>query len=207
MKLPSAKKLHLVLSTRRIEALSDGVFAIVMTLLILSFNIIDPTGAELKQSISERISNQWPAFLHFVESFVILAYFWVKHHQQFHFINKSDQRILWLNLLGLMFICMIPFSTTIMTDYGNERIAALFFEGNMLAVGLIYYIKWVYATNKRRLVDKELDKSIIEFYKKINMLVPIISVAAIIVSIFYPRIGTELYFLLPAVPIVAFMRR
>ncbi|MBT3182372.1 MAG: DUF1211 domain-containing protein [Deltaproteobacteria bacterium] len=207
MRLPSAKKLHLVLSTRRIEALSDGVFAIVMTLLILSFNIIDPTSAELQQPLAERITSQWPAFLHFVESFVILAYFWVKHHQQFHFINKSDQRILWLNLAGLMFICMIPFSTTVMTDYGNDKIAALFFEGNMLAVGLIYHYEWIYATNKRRLVDKELDKSIIEFYKKINLLVPIISVVAIIVSIFYARLGTGLYFLLPAIPIFAFRRR
>ncbi len=191
------KKLHLELSTHRIEALSDGVFAIVMTILVLDFDILKPGGVMRGHALVEDIVSQWPVFLHFVESFVILSFFWTKHHQQFHFIEKTDRQFLWLNLFSLMFLCLIPFSTSLMSDFGDQSPAAIFFALNMLAVGAIYYFQWVYATSGCRLVHKDMDQMVVSFYKRMNLVIPALSVASIIVSFFIPRAGTFLYMMLP----------
>ena len=150
MPILSAKKLRLELSTSRIEALTDGVFAIAMTLLVLSFEIPSPMKGKGALELHQTLGNLWPDFLHYVESFLILAIFWVKNHQQFHFVRKSDHNLLWLSLTGLLFVCLIPFTTSLVSDYGNVPLAAIVFEANLMAAGLAYYFMWCYATSPSR---------------------------------------------------------
>lgn len=193
----SVKRLKLELSTARIEALTDGVFAIAMTLLVLNLGISTPQGGMSHEELQSTLGGLWPNFLHYVESFLILAIFWIKNHQQFHFIRRSDQKLLWLNLASLLFVCMLPFTTSLLSDYGDLSIAALIFEANLFAAGLIYYFQWSYATGDKRLVDSNLDGRIITAYKRSALVTPVVSVAAMVVSIFHPRWGTGLYFLIP----------
>ena len=202
MTILSTRKLRLELSTARIEALTDGVFAIAMTLLVLNFDIPSRKGA---LDLHQMLGDLWPDFLHYVESFLILAIFWVKNHQQFHFVRKSDHSLLWLSLTGLLFVCLIPFTTSLVSDYGDIPIAAIVFEANLLAAGLAYYFVWYYATKGRRLVDSSIDDRIIAIYKHSSLVIPVVSLAAIAVSIFYPRMGTGLYFTIPF--ILIYLRR
>jgi uncharacterized membrane protein len=193
---------NMELSTHRIEALCDGVYAIAMTLLILSFDIITPTERNIGLDINQRLIDQWPDLLHYVESFVILAFFWVRHHQQFHFIKRSDYKILWWNIAALMFLCLIPFSTSIVSDFGHLKTVSIVFESNIFVVGLLYYMQWAYATKNHRLVDKDLGNDVIKAFKAVNLVVPAVSLVTIAVSLFLPRLGTSLYILLPFVPVV-----
>ncbi len=205
MGLLSERSLKLELSTSRIEALTDGVFAIAMTLLVLNFDITEPKGDITHEKLVDALHSLWPYFSHYVQSFIILAVFWTKHHQQFHFIRRSDRTLLWINLGSLLFVCLIPFSTSVVGDYGGLRISALLFELNMLLAGSFFWFHWRYATHEHRLVDKELKPEIIRAYSHFMLVVPAFSIAAIALSIFHPRWGTNIYFLIPFA--VYFLRR
>jgi len=129
------------LKTSRIEALSDGIFAIAMTILILSFE----TALQHPSHINEKFINRiiiglWPDFLHYAQSFIILGTFWYQHHLQFHYIKNADAGLILINILGLMFIGMIPFSTVLVSDFGHTLSAALLFEINLLVAGLIFFM-------------------------------------------------------------------
>lgn len=201
MSLNILKKYHLELSTNRIMALTDGVFAIAMTLLVLNFDISLPDKS-IYIAIEDKLKDQLPEFLHYVESFVILASFWVRNHQQFHFFKKTDQKFLWINMIGLMMICLIPYSTSIVSDYGEHTIAALFFELNMFTIGIIYYLIWTYATSEHKLVDSDLTPDVIGFHKKGDLVIPFLSVIAILISLLHPRWGTTTYFLIPVISVL-----
>ena len=197
MALISARKLRLELSTSRIEALTDGVFAIAMTLLVLNIEVSEPRQGFDASDFQQRVLNLWPQLMHYVESFIILAAFWIKNHQQFHFIKRSDRRLLLINLGCLLFVCLIPFSTSLMADYGDMWLAAIVFESNMLLAGTLYYLHWSYATKGHRLVEKDLDPRVITAYKQSSLVIPLVSVVAIALSLFHPRWGTSLFFLIP----------
>ena len=193
----SVKRLRLELSTSRIEALTDGVFAIAMTLLVLNFEVPNPLEGKGAFELHHTLRQLWPNFLHYAMSFLLLSIFWIKNHQQYHFIKRSDQKLLWINLTSLLFICMIPFTTSLVSDYGDMPIAAIIFEANLLAAGAVSYLQWWYATKDRHLVDANLDGRVIAIYRSSSLVPPAVSVLAIIVSIFHPRIGTSLYFSIP----------
>ena len=197
MKKPVTKCVSIDWKTDRLQQLTDGVFAIAMTLLVLSIAIEKPTTGLIKEMLPIKLMDLWPDLLHYFQSFIILAAFWTKHHQQYHLIKRIDRPMTWLNILALLFICLIPFSTTLVGDYGDQLIAVIVFEVNMLLAGLILYWQWAYATRKHHLVDKDLGVHVIKAYKFDNLVIPVISVAAIIISLFSPRIGTLPYLITP----------
>lgn len=199
------KKLHLELSTARVEALTDGVFAIAMTLLVLNLDVTLPVKGVGPDDLHGALGELWPNFLHYVESFLILSVFWIKNHQQFHFIRRSDQPLMWLSLLGLLFVCLIPFTTSLVSDYGGVPMAAIMFEANLFAAGLVYHLQWLHATREHRLVDANLDGRVIAAYRRASLVTPAVSVAAMAMSLFAPRAGTGLYFFIPL--ILVSMRR
>ena len=190
--------------TGRIEALSDGIFAIAMTILILSFETLfkQPVTGMTETDLIAVMREYLPDLLHYVESFIILGVFWYLHHRQFHFIKKVDAIALFINILGLMFIALIPFSAVILGDYGNIRFAAILFECNLLFAGLTFFGHWVYVVHGHRFVNKEMDGSTIRFYGKRNMLMPAVSLLAVLVSLLNPRIGVSLYLAVPFILIL-----
>lgn len=186
------------LKTNRIEALSDGIFAFAMTVLIFSFEILleQPQYTD-ESALAAALYNMWPDLLFYVESFIILGVFWIEHHRQFHFIRCMNLRALFLNIVGLMFIALIPFSTVIVGDYGHMRIAAFLFEANLLIAGLLFYFNWSYAVRNSMLTDSGLTADIVGLYKRRNLIIPVVSLFAISVSYFKPLWGTILYFSCP----------
>lgn len=185
------------LKTSRIEALSDSVYAFSMTLLVIGFEFVLQQPLKLTNAgLTQVLFEMWPDFLHYVLSFILLGAFWMEHHHQFHFIKRTDSKLLSLNIIGLMFIVLIPFSTVIVGDYGNLRIAALLFEVNLFIAGLLMYVHWLYATRTPHITDS-LDPRIVSFYEKRSLVIPIISLAAMILSLLNPRFGTIFYFTVP----------
>ena len=189
------------LKTNRIEALSDGIFAIAMTILILSFEAVlqQPIEYANESHFIKALTGLWPDFIHYVQSFIILGAFWYQHHRQFHYIKRVDITLLFINIIGLMFIGLIPFTTVIVSDYGNFRLAAVLFELNLLLAGIVFFLHWLFATHKHYLVDKDLDISIIRYYRKRNLIIPAISLVALLLSVVAPRVGTLLYFIVPVI--------
>lgn len=188
----------IALKTDRIEALCDGVFAIAMTILVFSFeNMLIAPQILTEEGFWNTISNLWPDFLHYVMGFLILGTFWVLHHQQFHFIRRIDSRLLFLNIFGLMLVSLIPLTISIAGDYGHMALASVIFETNLFLAGIVFYLHWTLVAEKDRYVDADLDPRIIRYYKKRHLVIPAVSVAAILISLLYPRAGTLLYFFVP----------
>lgn len=195
----SEKSKIILLKTNRIEALSDGVFAIAMTIVVLSFDILlEPSTSYTDGSLYAKLISLWPDFLHYVESFIILGCLWIQHHNQLHFIKVADTKMLFINILILMFVAIIPFTTALVGDYGHMRVAAWLFELNLLGAGLMLFANWVYATNVKRFVDPEMDQYTIDYYKRRILITPVVSVFAIAVTFLNPRWGAILFFAIPA---------
>jgi uncharacterized membrane protein len=111
------------LSKSRIETLTDGIFAVAMTLLVLNISVpqisshsADIVGTELLK----RLFDLWPKILSYAISFLILAIYWSGHHRQFHYIKHSDRVLVWINIMFLMFISILPFSTSLLGEYREQ---------------------------------------------------------------------------------------
>jgi uncharacterized membrane protein len=153
------------LSKNRIEALTDGVFAVVMTLLVLDISVpqmssdhIAAGGAAIGPELLKRLLDLWPKILSFGISFIILAIYWMAHHRQFHYIKHSDRTLLWINIIFLMATCLLPFSTSLLGEYREQQISIFVYGINSIIIALLLCVQWWYATSHHgRLVDKNLD--------------------------------------------------
>ena len=185
------------MSTKRIEALTDGVFAIAMTLLVLNFKVpVLPLDSRL---LLRGLIEMIPKFVNFAISFFILASLWTGHHRQDHLIKKANNEILWLNSAELLFVIIIPFSTSLYGEYGQLQIAALFLEINILLISFMSLWQWFYATRNQRLVDADLDPHAIAVGTTINLVVPAVTFVTIAVSFFSPENSTIPFIFIPLV--------
>jgi uncharacterized membrane protein len=125
--------------TSRIEAFSDGVFAIAITLLVLE--IKRPEGTH---DLGQALLDQWPSYLAYVVSFLTIGIIWVNHHALFDRIARADRTLLFTNLLLLMLVSFIPFPTGVVAEHlrtgGNEALAAALYAATLLAMGFGFFL-------------------------------------------------------------------
>ena len=133
----------------RLNNFSDAVFAVAITLLILTLDV--PQVPDPKQ-LPSALNDLWPKFQGFIISFVIIGAFWISHHVIFNFIERHRPGLLWLNLLFLMGIVILPFSTDLMSEYHSVLVVVLY-DLNMVAVSLSLLILWWYVSYKYKLVN------------------------------------------------------
>ena len=199
--------LSLGLTTQRIETLTDGVFAIAMTLLVLTIEL-PAVGQHLTNSGILNMLNAQSYKLHnYFLSFILLAVFWMVHHQQFHYIRRTNRTHIWINVFFLMFVALIPFSASLMGDYPTQGIADFVFALNMFSVGIMLEINWLYATINDRLVDKNFDTKRILTGLKRGLVTPIVSVIAMILAYVNPDWASYSYLLILVLLWLPFFRR
>ncbi len=200
----SSGKPRFVLTTRRIEALADGIFAIAMTLLVLTLTLPDMT--QTKLGLSQLLAEQWPKFFNYALSFVLLAIFWMVHHQQFHVIRRTDRRHVWINIGILMFVVLMPFSTDVVGDYSGETLAELLFGANLMILGLLFLLNWWYACWKHRLVDPDLDRETIVGGIRRSCVTPVVAALSMVLSFFIPGWALAAYMLIPFIQLLPWFR-
>jgi TMEM175 potassium channel family protein len=130
----------------RLEAFSDGVFAVAITLLALDLAVAGPEG---HGSLADQLHAKWPAFLAYLISFFMIGIIWVNHHALVRQIIKVDRTLLFLNLVLLLFVVLIPFSTAIVADYFSRhdwdtKVALMIYGGVFLgmSVGFSAMFEW-----------------------------------------------------------------
>src|SRR4051812_2127887 len=141
----------------RLEAFSDGVFAIAITLLILEIDVPEGAGEDLPH----RLAEQWPSYLSYVVSFFVIGVIWLNHHALFSHLARVDRKLMTLNLLLLFTVATIPWPTNLLATYMREggdaeRLAALIYSGTMFAMGIAFGSLWRYAARDRRLLGSDL---------------------------------------------------
>ena len=146
--------------TGRIEAFSDGVFAIAITLLILEIRVPHPPSGEAVHLLAALL-RLWPSYLALVLSFTMIGIYWANHHYLFKLFEKTDHGLNLLNLLFLLCITFVPFPTAVLGDYltdaANQQIAATFYAVGLLLPAVAWLLVWLYASRGQRLVNRRLD--------------------------------------------------
>ncbi|MDQ6855777.1 MAG: TMEM175 family protein [Candidatus Dormibacteraeota bacterium] len=125
------------MKTERVQAFSDGVFAVAITLLVLDLVPPPANTPDLLASLADR----WPDFAAFVLSFLTIGIIWVNHHVVFDAVRRVDRPLLFLNLGLLMSVVLLPFSTSVFarfvaTGAGQSHVAAALFSGSLLLMSL-----------------------------------------------------------------------
>ncbi len=188
------------LGKHRIEALSDGIFAIAMTLLVLDVKVADiPEDLAAPGFLGRMLLGLWPKFLCFVMSFLILGLFWIAHHGYSHFIKRSDRYFLWLNLLFLLVVVCVPFSADLLGHYPDHRIAAMVYGCNIMFLGITLYWQWWYATSRHRLVGANLEQELIRNGKTRIRLGFIVNGCAMLLALVNPVLSLAVYILFPII--------
>jgi uncharacterized membrane protein len=141
-------------STRRLEAYTDGVFAIAATLLVLDLSVdslgkVTPGNGALWVALGKL---EQP-LISFVISFLLLCLLWSIHTQQFEFVVRTDGRLVMLNSLRLLGVVLIPFTTSLNADYNADLAGKLLLPANFTAVLIVSCIQWYYATGPSGLVE------------------------------------------------------
>jgi uncharacterized membrane protein len=190
------------LTTSRIGALSDSVFAVVFTLMVFQIRLPDLPASRPPGELARHLRALWPDFLSYVLSFVIAGVFWVGHHNIFHYVRRTDRVFLWLNLVFLMFIAFIPLSTALLGRYSHEQVAVVVYGVHLIIIGVLLYLVWSYATHRHRLVEPEIDPNFVRRVKVRILLSPAACVVAIGASFVNVRWSMLLYLLVLAFYIV-----
>jgi uncharacterized membrane protein len=128
------------MSKTRLEAFSDGVIAVAITLLALDLHVPDPAGPG---TLAHRLAEQWPNYAAYVVSFLTIGIIWINHHAMLRRLVGVDHAILLLNLLLLLTIVVLPFSTALMAEYlkasHGQNLAAAVWSGSFLVMALAFF--------------------------------------------------------------------
>jgi len=143
--------------TARVEAFSDGVFAIAITLLILDLHVPPAAAGHLGGALVR----QWPTYAAFLISFAFIGIMWVNHHRLFNHIRRSDNRLLFQNLRLLLGVTFVPFPTALLAaHYGgaDRKLAAAVFNGTYFVIAIFFNTLWHHAV-RSRLLDSATQES------------------------------------------------
>jgi len=183
------EKKGLIFGKGRLESLTDGVFAIIMTILVFNISvpelILFTEGDFASERLSAKFADLWPDFLAYVISFSTLGAFWVAHHRIFRWILYVDRPLIWINISFLMIIGLIPFSTTLLTQYLDSQNSIFAFSFNAILAGLLIYAIYYYVKRNPELVDKSV-QALIEKSSSRRIIATILTYSvAIIFSFIY----------------------
>jgi len=138
----------------RVLALSDGVFAIIITLLVLEIHVPELTQG---QSLAEALGEVRPSFNAFVITFILTGMYWVGHRDLFALIRRTDRGLVWLNILYLLPLCLLPFGAGMLGRYEHEPVALRIYGLLLVAIALMRVVIWLYATSRPHLLWQRLD--------------------------------------------------
>lgn len=192
--------------TNRTEAFSDGVIAIIITVLV--FNLRAPEEARVEAvGLLAALAEQWPTYLAFVISFFFVLVMWINHHRLFTAIHHTDNSLLLLNGLLLFGISVVPFTTVVMSEYldhPEQAAAVLFYNFWFFVIALFFNGLWAYAAGGGgRLFSPQTDKALVAFISRQYSFGPVLYLVAVGLSFVSPalsllvNVGLAVFFALP----------
>ena len=193
MTTPSAEMAHHS-DTSRLEAFSDGVFAIAITLLVLEIGVPHVGDGE---SLGEALRHLWPSYFGFAVSFLTIGVMWINHHAMFKDIDRQDHTLLVLNLLLMMGISFLPFPTAVVAAYirdsDQQFTAALTWGLALFAIAIAFQALWLYASINRRLIDEHVSDARLRTRTRRYLPGPLMYAAAIGLAFVHPWMSLTLY--------------
>jgi uncharacterized membrane protein len=188
-----------LMETTRLEAFSDGVFAVAITLLAL--NLAVPQVSELRpgHTLTTALLDQWPIYLAYSLSFLSILIMWINHHQLFRLIKRTDHLFLMLNGFLLMVVTVMPFATNLLSTYleqPDKRVAIVIYSGLSLAMATTFNRMWSYASRDGRLLDAAADAQAVQDKTNQFRYGPAIYTVAFVLAFFSPDLSLAMCILL-----------
>jgi len=178
--------------TSRVEAFSDGVFAIALTLLILGINVPKLSDLPSNENLYMAIWKLWPSYVAFILSFIAVLIMWINHHGFFKYLRKINSSFLLATGFLLLMVTYLNFPTAVLARYINTpamNIAAAFYCGTMVLVSVAYNLLWFSSAYKRRLIRDEISDEIIIKIRNAYWMGFFIYLASFIISFYFPFTG------------------
>ena len=189
------------LAVDRLAALTDGVFAIAITLLSLEVAVPIVEGAVGGEDLFEALIERWPSYVAYTVTFFLIGAYWINHHRMFNLLRGVDHKFLLLNIVFLMAIAIIPFPNALLAEYVQDAelrgVAAAVYGFAMVALAGMFNIVWWYAGSKGRLLKPECDLVAVRKVLKSYLVGPIFYGVAVAFSFFAPIVSLALYVLIP----------
>ena len=192
--------------TARIEAFSDGVFAIAMTLLVLDLKEPHELGS---RGLLHALTSQWPTYVAYVTSFFTVLIMWINHHHLFRLIRRTDQGLLLLNGLLLLSVTFVPFPTSLVSEYilhREGRIAALVYSGTFILIGIVFNVLWWYCSSHKKLLGEQVDSRMVKSIAGRYALGPVTYGVAFVLAFFSVVGSLALNLLIPLIFAVPFRK-
>jgi len=197
---------NLEMTTTRLEAFSDGVFAIAITLLIIEIKV--PSHDTLKEeTLMQYIFHHWPKYFAYVFAFINIGIYWVNHHYFFKLFERTDHVFNLLNVFFLMTIAFVPYPAGILGEYIMEvehrESAISFFIFSMWIPAFAWLLMWLYAGHKKRLTDPRLSETFTKKLTRLYFLSNALYIFSFLISLVNPvagiavSMGLTLLYLLP----------
>ena len=180
--------------TDRLMALSDGVIAIVITLLVLDLTVPTVPGDEQLALLPAAIAEQWPEFLGFVLSFLVVGFYWVLHRRTFVHIERHDRGVVYLNLCFLLLVAFVPYATSMFTTYPG-RFGTPFLSVVLALTGCSLAALWIYA-DRSAVLDAGLRSRTVRIQAARFLASPAVFALAAVVGWYLPIAGILTWFLL-----------
>ncbi len=171
----------------RIGAFTDGVFAIAITLLVLSLDV--PSG---DHDITRRVLEQWPDLVAYFLSFAVVGRFWMVHHRFFQTLHRADARLAQLNMLFLAFVVLVPYTTQLLGDHGDDTVAAVVYA-TALGLAGVFNLAMIRHALSAGLV-REVARPITEpFAGRPALTIPVVFFTSIPVAFISPHVAEAMW--------------
>jgi uncharacterized membrane protein len=175
--------------TLRIEFFSDAVFAIALTLLVLDIRLPETADADLLPALLDL----WPQYFAFALSFAIIALNWMSHHAKYRVIVRFDGGLIRGNFLLLFLVAIVPFPTSVLSEYGAETPAVVLYAATVAALSIVQLMNWAYAV-RAGLVSKDVDAAMFR-YVALNILPsPVVFLVSIPIAFVAPDVAMYVWF-------------
>ena len=175
----------------RLHGLTDGVYAIAMTLLVLELHVPD---AHSSSELVAGLAAQASSLFGFALSFAVLGTYWVGNAVNLTHLARVDRAALFLNVLQLFFISLLPFTTAVIGRYPDQAAAVILYGVHLEALGLAQYAHWVYLLRNPHLTRAPIDAATARTVTVRILVGPVAWVLAIVLALFSPPLGYAVYF-------------
>lgn len=194
-----------ILNVDRIGTLSDSVFAVAITLLVLNIHVPSISLHLTNRTLASKLGALWPNYEAFILSFVIIGIYWILHHLMFRYVERYNGWFLLLNLFFLMCIVFMPFTASLISEYGDTAIATIVYAANLAVASLLMAVIWWYSIGKGQLMIKGFDIELGKHAVLANLCTVLVFLASMPIALANARIAK--YFWLLLIPIHILLER
>ena len=186
----------------RLILFSDAVFAIAITLLVIEIKIPElPHDSVTDRELLKSLGHLIPKFIGFLVSFLIIGQYWIVHHRLFGYVVNFNGSLIWLNILFLLAVAMMPFSTGFYSEYVrfHAYTPVIFYTANIGLLGLVNFLMWRYVSNPRHRLSENLAAPVARFFSARALTVPVIFIIFSFVYLLNPLIA---FWIPPMIPVI-----